>query len=135
MDNRLVLGKILIIEWLLPADPATGRAQDRRTGEEVYRELKLLIPDTGSRVELAFHSVATRAEFVDLLERIEQESRASGKVPLLQIETHGDEEGIGPSHADGLTWPELMTALTPLNLATGVRLIDGACAVFRSVGP
>ena len=51
-------------------------------------------------------------------------------MPLLQIETHGDgDSGIGPSDKDGLTWPELMAALTPLNQLTGVRLpvILSAC--------
>jgi hypothetical protein len=57
------------------------------------------------------------------LKRIETDVRVTRRVPLLQIETHGDaEHGIGLSDDDGLTWPELMVALTPLNQATGVRL-------------
>ena len=59
----------------------------------------------------------------------EQDFSATGRIPLLQIETHGDLDGIGLTQDNGLTWPELMQALTPLNMATRVRLpvILSAC--------
>ena len=123
MEDRLSFSKIHIIEWLKPANRQTGEDGDRRTGEETYRELKTLIPASGSRMDVILHRVSSRATFIKRLGRIEEDFRASRKVPLLQIETHGDDDnGIGPSEDDGLTWPELMEALTPLNLATGVRL-------------
>ena len=114
MDSRLLFGKIHIIEWLKPRNPKTGEAGERRTGTEIYRAAKQLIAETGSRTQLILHRVSSKASFLARLERIEQDFRASGKVPVLQIETHGDLDGIGLSENDGLTWPELMQALTPL---------------------
>src|SRR5690606_4683845 len=43
MEDRLTFGEIHIIEWLMSADPRTGRAGDRRTGEEVLCALLPLL--------------------------------------------------------------------------------------------
>lgn len=136
MEDRLSFSKIHIIEWLKPANRKTGEDGDRRTGEETYRELKTMIPASGSRMDVILHRVSSRASFINRLGRIEEDFRASRKVPLLQIETHGDDDkGIGPSEDDGLTWPELMEALTPLNLATGVRLPVERSPFLALLGP
>jgi hypothetical protein len=121
MENRLSFGKIHIIEWLWKVNPETG-VPDRRTGHEVYTDLKALIPASGSRMEVILHRVGSRAAFLGRLKRIEQDFRLTGRIPFLQIETHGDDEGIGLTIEDGLSWPDLMEALTPLNMATGLRL-------------
>ncbi|MGH2362048.1 MAG: hypothetical protein ACRDGM_16100 [bacterium] len=122
MAHQLSFGKIHIIEWLWTINPETGNP-DRRTGQESLEEIRAMLaaaPD--SPVQVILHRVSSRASFLARLNRIEQDFRVSGRVPLLQIETHGNGDGIGLSHDDGLTWPELMKALTPLNQATGVRL-------------
>ena len=121
MENRLSFSKIHITEWLWKINPNTGEP-DRRTGHETYRELKAILTETGSRMQAVLHRVGSRAAFLSRLKRIEQDFKTSRKVPLLQIETHGDGDGIGLTDDDGLSWPELMEALTPLNVATGVRL-------------
>ena len=121
MENRLSFSKIHITEWLWKINPNTGEP-DRRTGHETYRELKAILTETGSRMQAVLHRVGSRAAFLSRLKRIEQDFKMSRKVPLLQIETHGDGDGIGLTDDDGLSWPELMEALTPLNVATGVRL-------------
>lgn len=122
MERRVSFGKIHIVEWLKLANPKTGEDADRPTGHETYLELKSLLDRVEPPVEVAFHVVSSRAGFLARLQGIEEDFRVSRRVPLLQIETHGDEDGIGMSEVDGLTWPELMKALTPLNEATGVRL-------------
>jgi hypothetical protein len=128
MENRLSFGKIHIVEWLWKVNPTTGRP-DRRTGAEIYRAAKQFITDSGTRMDIILHRVSSRAACLACLKRIEQDFRATCRIPLLQIETHGDLDGIGLTRDNGLTWPELMLALTPLNIATGVRLpvILSAC--------
>lgn len=122
MDRRVSFGTIHIVEWLRRGNPTTGEGADRPTGHETYLELKSLLDTVEPRVEVDFHAVSSSAGFLACLRSIEDDFHVSGRVPLLQIETHGDEAGIGISDIDGLTWPELMKALTPLNQATGVRL-------------
>jgi hypothetical protein len=122
MEHQLAFGRIHVIEWLWRVDPDTG-TPDRRTGQETYRELKQIIAETGVPIAVILHRVSSKKGFLDRLKTIEKDFRVSGKVPLLQIETHGDDDGIGLSDDNGLTWQELMDALKPLNEATGVRLV------------
>src|SRR5213593_4565089 len=128
MENRLSFGRIHIIEWLWKLNPETEEP-DRRTGTEVYRAAKQIIAESGTRMDLILHRVSSRSTFLARLKRIEEDFRTTRRIPLLQIETHGDADGVGLTEENGLTWPELMQALTPLNMATGVRLpvILSAC--------
>jgi hypothetical protein len=128
MENRLSFGKIHVIEWLWKINPETNQP-DRRTGAEVYHAAKRVIAESGTRMDIILHRVSSRASFLERLHRIEQDFLTTRRIPLLQIETHGDLDGIGLTDDNGLTWPELMNVLTPLNTATGVRLpvILSAC--------
>lgn len=115
MDAKLHFGKVDIVEWL--------RHDDRRTGAELFDELEPLGIVSKPQVLTQLHRVATRAEFVSVLRLIESEFRATGRLPVLHIETHGDYEGIGVSDAEGFTFHELMEELIPLNTLTELRLI------------
>ena len=122
MAHNLAFGKIHIIEWLRAGSHKGDQRGDRRTGEEVYGELRTLLPTCGVQMDVRLYCVSSRATFLNCLARIKREFDVSRRIPLLQIETHGDDKGIGPNRDDGLTWPKLMDALTPLNVATGVWL-------------
>src|SRR5687767_5346828 len=102
MDETVYVGKIHIVEWL--------RRTDARTGQALYRQL--VSPEGSDRVpEAQLHRVSSRACFVARLGRIADDFRRTRRLPLLQIETHGDiDTGIGPSDDDNLTWPELSSA-------------------------
>jgi hypothetical protein len=115
MDAALRLGKVHIIEWLRPGD--------RRTGRELFDELEPMGIVSQPNVLVGFRSVSTRLEFIALLREIEQDFRRTRRVPFLHIETHGNDDGIGISQAEGLTFFELMTELIPLNQLTGLRLV------------
>jgi hypothetical protein len=120
MAHHLVFGKIHIIEWLWQINPETGKS-DRRTGREIYDEVRAMIAEARSPMRVILHRVSSRNSFLNRLKRIEEDFVTSGRIPLLHIETHGNNEGVGLGD-DGLDWPELMEALTPLNLATGCWL-------------
>src|SRR4029453_8524867 len=72
-------------------------------------------------MQVILHRVSSANGFLKRLHRIEEDFATSKRIPLLHIETHGDQDGIGLGD-DGVEWPELMEALTPLNLATGCWL-------------
>jgi hypothetical protein len=118
--HPLVFGKIHIIEWLWTVHPTTGEP-DRRTGKELYDEVVKMVAEAKSSMQVILHRVGSRSAFLKRLRRIEQDFASTSRIPLLHIETHGGSEGIGLDD-DGLTWLELMHALTPLNLATGCWL-------------
>jgi hypothetical protein len=133
MEHELAFSRIHIVEWLRREDPVTG-APDRRTGQETYCELKQILAETRLPIAVILHRVSSKKGFLDRLKTIENDFRLSGKVPLLQIETHGDDDGIGLSDDDGLTWHELMEAMKPLNEATGVRLVVFLAACYGMWG-
>lgn len=113
MDSSLYFGKIHILEWL-----PTG---DLRTGWSLFNELEPIGLASTPRVDVSFVRIQSREEFIESLRTIAADFVNSGMLPLLHIETHGSQFGIG-SETDGLTWPELMSHLIPLNQLTGLRL-------------
>jgi hypothetical protein len=121
MSHELEFGKIHIIEWLRTVDPNTGE-RDRPTGVEIHAKVREMLAEAKSPIPAILHRVGSRAAFLARLQRIEQDFDTTRRIPLLQIETHGDGDSIGLSDDDDLAWPKLMKALTPLNLATGCRL-------------
>ena len=126
MDNSLKLGVVHIVEWLRASDVI-------RTGWELFNELEPLGIVSKPQVPVDFHRVETRAQFLDILKQFEQEYRQSGRSPVLQIESHGSQGGIGGD--EGIEWLELMEALIPLNRVTGVNLVVvlAACEGFYGV--
>ena len=74
-------------------------------------------------VPFGFNRIASRAEFLERLQLFEEEFRATKRRPVLHIETHGSEEGIGVSDEEELLWPELMEALILFNRATRLNLV------------
>lgn len=122
MDDKLWFGTVHILEWL-----QTG---ERRTGRELYDEIEPMALASTPSVHVVYHRIATRHEFIATLRKVEDDFRTTGRLPLLQIETHGlygdqqmkDNVGICSTADDALLWPELMKELVPLNQLTRLRL-------------
>jgi hypothetical protein len=74
-----------------------------------------------------------RNGLVTLLRQFEQEYQQTGRAPVLHIETHGDEHGIGTG--EGIDWPDLMEEMIPLNRLTRLNLVVilAACEGFFGV--
>jgi hypothetical protein len=121
MNNRINFHTIQIIEWLRPGD--------RRTGWELFDELEPLGIASKPEVEVKFWRVTTRDEFIERLRGLEANVGASGRIPLLHIETHGSDSGIGVSPEEGIIWADLMEELIALNRLTRLNLtvILAAC--------
>jgi hypothetical protein len=111
MDTALNFNTVHIIEWL--------KSSDRRTGWNLYRELE---PITPLVVSLKYWSVLTRDEFIALLRSFVTDIRENGRLPILQIETHGNAQGIGISEEQSILWRNLMDELIPINEAMRLNL-------------
>lgn len=114
-----------------------------RTGRELFDEVQPMGIMSKPQVDVAMHPVAGRAEFITTLRAIEDDFHATGRLPLLQLETHGIyrtdptvkvADGIGASIADSILWPELLQQLVPLNQATGLRLLVIMASCSAGVG-
>jgi hypothetical protein len=115
MDTSLHFGTIRIVEWLRPDDKV-------KTGWDLFNEVQPMGLMSKPHVTVTFDRVATRAEFTGLLRRFETDIRRDGRIPLLHIETHGNDDGIGVSQEEGFTFYELLEELIPLNTLTHLRL-------------
>ena len=125
MDNRMSIGVVHIVEWLNPGDARTGAA--------LLDELQPMGIVSRPPVAVDFHRVDTRDAFVALMRQFEREFQENRRTPVLHIETHGNEQGIGA--ADSLQWRELTEELIPLNRLTRLNLvlILAACQGFYGV--
>jgi len=117
---------IWIIEWLPISDKRTGRLlhewmQERRPGWSNYSEC------------------ASKLEVVSSIERAANLAKKSRIIPVLHLEAHGDENGLGGPDGNGgmvlLSWDEFTEPLQRLNLATRCNLIVvvAACIGFAGI--
>jgi hypothetical protein len=75
MDNRLVLGRVHILEWLNPGDDDTGR--------KLFEELQPMGAAFDPKVQVDFHRVDTARE---LLVFTEQSGERLGNGPISQTD-------------------------------------------------
>jgi hypothetical protein len=123
MDNRLVLGKVHIVEWL--------NEDDRRTGREVSEEIEPLGKASDPPVEGVYHPIAMAGELLGLLHALGEEYRREGRKPLLHLETHGTKDGI-EARGEAIGWRDFAGKLVPLNRLTRLNLVVvlAACEGF-----
>jgi len=118
--------RIWIIEWLPSDEQRTGRLlhewmQENRPGWSEYTVCKC------------------KKEVLDSIERATKLAKTSGMIPVLHLEAHGNEIGLGLPDRNGnveiLTWDELTEHLQMLNLATRCNLIVvvAACIGFSGI--
>lgn len=103
-----------IVEWLRPGD--------LKTGWDLYEMLEPIGIAARPEVPVTFRRVSTRAQLVAVVRTLRDEFATNGRIPLLHIETHGNDEGIGVSKEEHILWRDLMDELIPLNRQTGLRL-------------
>lgn len=117
---------VWIVEWLFQDDQKTGKflhewLQERRPGWSWY-----------SRCQNKMEVLAAINRATELAQRSEMK-------PILHIEAHGNDDGVGgPDGAGGsglITWDELTNPLQGLNLATRCNLIVfvAACTGFAAI--
>ncbi len=103
-----------IVEWLPSNEQCTGRLlhewiQERRVGWSVYSKC------------------ASKQAVLSSIERATNRSENSRMIPVLHLEAHGDENGLGGPDDNGgeesLMWQELTEPLQELNLVTRCNLI------------
>jgi hypothetical protein len=122
---KLWMGALHIIEWL--------SAGDRRTGWDLYNELEPIGIMYQPTFPVRFHPIKSRQEFMAAPDRVQTETVAENRVPLLHIETHGNADGIGPGgDGGGIEWATLrdrlirLNEITRLNLFVSIAACEGA---------
>jgi hypothetical protein len=112
--DRLNFGSVKVIESLKP--------HEQRTGWNLFNELQPIGLMSKPQVTCEYTPVQTAAELQARLAEIRDEVRATGRTPILQLETHGSPDGIALGGGDFVPWPVLRPWLTEINAATRLNL-------------
>ncbi len=104
-----------------------------RTGKELYEGTlqpwvwKNTRPESAPRIE--YVPVEGEADFFDALDRIINDVRNTGRVPILHVECHGDENGLRLRNEDRVEYDKLTPRLRDLNRLTRHNLfvVMSAC--------
>jgi hypothetical protein len=91
------VSSIAVIEWL--------GSTDKKTGRELADQLDMWTAALRPDVRVKYVEVADEQDFLGAIEACRGDVDDGG-VPLVHIETHGDDSGLGPRGARGVNWPE-----------------------------
>jgi len=117
---------VWIIEWLPPAD--------QRTGLDLHEWIQKKRPKWSH-----YSECSRKKEVLSSIERATILANKNNMIPVLHIEAHGDQDGLGCHDGNGqielLSWDELTGPLQELNLATGCNLVFvvAACIGFAGI--
>lgn len=117
---------VWIIEWL----PST----DQRSGRDLHEWIHKRRPKWSH-----YSECSNKQEVISAIEQATMVAQRNNRIPILHIEAHGDQEGLGCQNANGqielLSWDELTEPLQALNLATRCNLVFvvAACIGFAGI--
>lgn len=110
---------------------------DVPTSDDLLNFIRTSCHTHGHNVDFRSTRCASAAEFVSELRRIAVDCRRLGWMPLVHIETHGDEQsGLIFANGSELSWAELTSELREINLASDFNLlvVCTACYGFHCIG-
>jgi hypothetical protein len=97
------------------------------TGRHLATALKE-IPEAEEHVLL--DTPVTAGHFLGVLQEIDRQLEESGRIPLLHIEAHGDEEGLKLASGEHIAWSDLKEIFTSINVACRNNLLVVLAACF-----
>jgi hypothetical protein len=104
------------------------KADDRKTGTFICEEVLKSVRFKHLNINTYFYSVNNRIEFFDVLYNIIDKIRNDEYIPILQIETHGYEDGIELSSSEIITWEEVIAETRKINILLKNKLALFICA-------
>lgn len=111
-ETKVYFADIYIIESL----------NEYHTGRRLFDEIQPISFTVKPPVEMHFRSVQTREEFLGVIQGITEITRLQGRIPLLHIEAHGSENGIGMASGEFVAWSDFQASLTAINVMTNLNL-------------
>lgn len=97
------------------------------TGRHLATALRA-IPDVEEHVLL--ETPVTAGHFLGVLQEIDRQLKDTGRIPLLHIEAHGDEEGLELTSGEHIPWSDLTEIFTSINVACRNNLLVVLAACF-----
>jgi hypothetical protein len=116
-NSGLKIGSVHLIESLPQGD--------LRTGERLFEDLEPRARAMQPALECHFWRESTRDGILNRLAAIVADVRATGRAPIVHIETHGitDETGLIVSSGEFVPWSALKAPLTTINVTCRLNLL------------
>lgn len=113
--------KIVIVQSLEP--------QETQTGRHLYEYISAEL--TGQSIGICLCNCTNYVEFEKILDRLAENARLYGEIPILHVECHGcKNEGLEFENGSTLSWPRVAEKLLSLNVACGFNLLAVFSACF-----
>ncbi len=100
--------KIIVIESL--------EDKDRKTGREVFDDLEFTKLLCSNRLESEFRLISNKSDLMLCIDELIENVEFNGVFPILQIDAHGNTDGVKFSENSYIGWRELLEQLSKLNL-------------------
>lgn len=101
---------------------------DENTAKSLYDDLQILAAKYAPTPAIEYLRVESAENFLQFLFQCRKEVIQGGEVPMLHIECHGDEDGLGLADGSLLDWHDLKLPLAELNVATKLNLMISVAA-------
>lgn len=98
-------------------------AGERNTARELYEDVCLRAHVFAPAPAVLYRRLEGRTELLALLPELAAAATATGDIPVLHIECHGNDCGLQFSDGSFATWADLKGPLTSLNVATAMNLL------------
>jgi hypothetical protein len=113
--TTFTFNSVVVIESLPPGEFRSGRDLFETTMAPAAHA------DPGLLCDL--YQPTSRLEFLGVLRAIQQDAQQHDVSPIIHIETHGDEAGIGLADGELILWSDIADALKAINEASQFNLL------------
>lgn len=103
-------------------------ANEFNTAKRLYEDLDTYACAYEPSPKIDYLRVESGDGLIQCIGECRKRAIAQDIIPMLQIECHGDEDGLSFADESLLYWPELKTPLTELNVATRLNLMVAVAA-------
>jgi hypothetical protein len=101
-----------------------------RTGRDLYESVVAPLAFNASpELKARFHEIETADDLLGVLADVQHRAETQGIYPILHIEAHGSSLGLG-LRSGGVTWMDLLEALTAINTACRLNLLVAMSACW-----
>lgn len=121
--SGFTITKIVIVQSLEPCEVETGRILSEYISAQISQH--------GIDIPVEIIKCSCADEFLEILKRLTTQAVTDGEIPLLHVECHGGiKEGLGFENGSTLPWPEVASAILPLNRSSRFNLLAVFSACF-----
>lgn len=91
---------------------------EQSTGTRLFEDISSINDAHALELDIKLYNIKSKNEFLNLLLILANEAKTYNLLPILHIEAHGNQKGLVFASDELITWAEVKTPLTELNIQT-----------------